>query len=49
MVRTLDIETIAPQHGAVFQGRPMVEAFLSWAEQLECGLDLMQDVYRVPG
>ena len=48
MVRSLDIETIAPQHGAVFKGRAMVEAFLSWAEQLECGLDLMQDIYRVP-
>jgi flavorubredoxin len=39
--RKLDIETIAPQHGALFSGKPMVERFISWAENFECGLDLM--------
>jgi flavorubredoxin len=48
MVRQLDIETIAPQHGAAFRGYAMVEAFLSWCETLQCGLDLMGDVYQVP-
>lgn len=48
MARTLDIELIAPQHGAYFKGRPMVDRFLSWCEQLECGVDLLDDVYRVP-
>jgi flavorubredoxin len=48
MVRTLDVETIAPQHGALFRGREMVGRFLSWCEGLACGADLMQDLYRVP-
>ena len=48
MVRQLDIECIAPQHGAYLMGKPMVERFISWCEQLECGVDLLDDVYRVP-
>lgn len=48
MVRTLDIEIIAPQHGALFRGKPMVERFLSWCEGLECGIDRMEDIYQVP-
>lgn len=48
MARTLDVETIAPQHGAVFRGRAMVERFLDWAESLEVGIETMRDVYRVP-
>lgn len=48
MVRGLDIETIAPQHGAIFQGRAMVERFISWCEGLECGIDVMLGGYKVP-
>ena len=48
MVRQLDIETIAPQHGAVLRGRPLVERFITWCEGLECGIDLMLDGYKVP-
>ncbi len=48
MVRGLDVEVIAPQHGAIFKGRPMVERFLAWAEGLICGVDLMENTYRVP-
>lgn len=48
MARTLDIETIAPQHGAVIRGREMVNKFIDWCEGLECGLDIMMDIYRVP-
>lgn len=48
MVRELPIETIAPQHGAYFKGRDMVERFIAWCEGLACGTDLMDDVYRVP-
>lgn len=48
MVRQLDIETIAPQHGAAFRGKAMVESFLDWCAKLECGLDLMGDIYRIP-
>jgi flavorubredoxin len=48
MVRQLDIEIIAPQHGAIFKGKAMVERFISWCENLECGMDLLQP-YRIPG
>lgn len=48
MVRDLEIDVIAPQHGAFFRG-DMVSRFLDWCEDLECGLDVMDDVYRVPG
>lgn len=48
MVRTLDIQTIAPQHGAMFRGKEMVDRFISWCETLECGVDLMDHIYKVP-
>ncbi len=41
MVRGLDVETIAPQHGALFRGRDKVEKFIEWVESLECGVDLL--------
>ncbi|MFO0581958.1 MAG: MBL fold metallo-hydrolase [Anaeromyxobacter sp.] len=47
MVRKLDVETIAPQHGAVMRGKPLVERFVAWCEGLECGLDLMKEL-RAP-
>ncbi|MFO0554105.1 MAG: MBL fold metallo-hydrolase [Polyangiaceae bacterium] len=47
MVRTLDVQIIAPQHGALFRGKEMVERFLGWCEGLQCGLDLMP-VFKVP-
>ncbi len=43
VVRKLDVETIAPQHGAIFKGRDLVERFLDWAENLECGVDLISE------
>ena len=50
MARSLDIAMIVPQHGSRFEGRPMVERFIDWVENLSCGVDLMtQDNYRVPG
>jgi flavorubredoxin len=48
MARKLDIEIIAPQHGALFRGKEMVNRFISWCEQLECGVDLLKS-YRIPG
>ncbi|MCB9677712.1 MAG: FprA family A-type flavoprotein [Alphaproteobacteria bacterium] len=48
MVRPLDIEIVAPQHGALMRGRPMIDAFFDWLEGLECGIDYMPDVFRVP-
>ena len=49
MVRNLSIETIAPQHGAIFKGGDMVEKFLTWVESLECGVDLIDEkTYTLP-
>lgn len=48
MVRPLDIEIIAPQHGAMIVGRENVLRFIDWVETLSCGLDWMDDVYKVP-
>lgn len=49
MVRTLDIDAIVPQHGCYFKGEVMVNRFLDWVEQLDCGVDLVtQSDYRVP-
>ena len=48
MVRTLEVDIIAPQHGALFRGPEMVGKFLDWCENLDCGIDLMLDRYRVP-
>jgi flavorubredoxin len=48
MVRSLDIDLIAPQHGAVFRGKPMVQRFIDWCEQLECGVDVVTDLFKVP-
>lgn len=49
MVRTMDVAMIVPQHGRPFMGPAMIESFLNWIENLECGLDLMgpQD-YQLP-
>lgn len=48
MIRQLDIEIIAPQHGAIFKGREMVNKFINWVERLETGVDIMDDVYKIP-
>ncbi len=48
MVRELDIEIIAPQHGAMFKGQEMVERFIDWCAQLQCGVDLVADLFKLP-
>ncbi|MCE1229121.1 MAG: MBL fold metallo-hydrolase [Firmicutes bacterium] len=48
IARKLPVETIAPQHGAMFQGRDMVERFFAWCETLSCGVDLMDEAYPLP-
>ena len=40
-VRSLDVETMVPQHGKSFVGKDQVNAFLDWFERLECGVDLL--------
>jgi len=47
-VRQLDVQMIAPQHGAPMVG-PAVREFIDWVERLECGVDLFGAAnYRVP-
>ena len=48
MVRQLDIENMVPQHGPHFQGKEMINTFLDWFENLECGMDLItQDDFKL--
>ncbi len=49
MVSSLDIDIIAPQHGAYFEGRELVQRFIAWCAGLDCGVDLITPLYRVPG
>jgi len=48
MARGLDIEIIAPQHGAFFRGKELVARFIDWCAGLACGVDLMAARLRVP-
>lgn len=48
MVRTLDIDIIAPQHGAIFKGREMVTRFIDWCAELRCGVDTITELFKVP-
>lgn len=45
IARTLDIEIIAPQHGALFKGKAMVDRFITWCEGVECGVDIVDALY----
>lgn len=47
-IKGLDIEIIAPQHGAIFPNQSLVEKFIQWLDTLECGLDLMGDEFTIP-
>ncbi len=47
MVRKLDVECIAPQHGAMYRGKENVKKFIDWIEKLPCGLDLI-DGFNIP-
>lgn len=50
MVRKLDIDAIVPQHGhRYFKGKTMVNRFIDWLSNLQCGVDLLsQDIYTIP-
>ena len=49
MIRTLKPAMMVPQHGRPFVGPDMINAFLDWISQLECGMDLLdQTHYRIP-
>ena len=43
-VRNLKPSMIAPQHGAIFRGEN-VDRFLSWFENLRCGVDILEEIY----
>lgn len=47
LVRQLDIEIIAPQHGALFRGRDQCQALLDWLDELSVGVDNFDD-YAIP-
>ena len=42
LARQLDIEIIAPQHGALFRGKEMSRKFIDWVDSLEVGIDIME-------
>ena len=50
MVWGMDIERIAPQHGAMFEGKALVKKFINWIATLQCGTDLLlkKGVYQIP-
>lgn len=47
-VRNLEIDMIAPQHGAIFPTPELSARFIDWAENLECGTDLLAASYPIP-
>jgi len=46
--REMDIDIIAPQHGAQLVGKENCARFIDWVDSLETGLDLMGDSYIIP-
>jgi flavorubredoxin len=48
MIRSLEIEMIIPQHGSRITGRDLVKSFIDWVGSMKCGLDIMEDIYKLP-
>lgn len=48
MAKTMDIETIAPQHGAMMVGKEMVAEFIEWCDTLDCGIDVISATFQFP-
>lgn len=49
MIRTLDVEMIVPQHGLYFKGKPIINEFLDWISNLQCGTDLLnEEDFKIP-
>ncbi len=44
IVRRLDPQMLAPQHGGVYRGTA-VGAFLTWLSGLRCGIDLLDEIF----
>jgi len=47
-VAQLDIEILAPQHGAIFPNRDLVLRYIDWVSTVECPLDRDQESYPIP-
>ena len=47
-VAGLDIECLAPQHGAIMKGREMSQRFIAWVQTLRCGVDDVRTLYGLP-
>ena len=49
MIRNLDIRAIVPQHGAPMLDPNIAQECISWIENLQCGIDLVdQSFYSIP-
>jgi len=48
MVRKLEIDIIAPQHGAIIKDKAHIVQFLDWLDILEVGVDKMGDAFAIP-
>lgn len=49
MVRQLDISMLVPQHGSPIVGKPAIDEFFNWIENLMCGIDLFDErSYQLP-
>lgn len=48
MVSGLDIDMIAPQHGALFKGKASVNRFIDWCKDFSCGVDVISKLYSLP-
>ncbi len=48
MVRTLDIDRIVPQHGAIFPTASLSAQFIDWIASSPGAVECMSEVYRVP-
>jgi flavorubredoxin len=47
-IEGLEIDGIAPQHGAIFRGPSLVRRFIDWCTSLRCGLDDLRPLYGLP-
>jgi len=48
LARELDLDLIAPQHGAMFKGADMCKRFIDWCAELDVGLDHNEGLYKMP-
>ena len=47
-VSSLEIDILAPQHGAVFPNRDLVRRYIDWVSTIECPLDKPIEGYPLP-